>query len=102
MSGPALQDSTEDRFSLRDGWPARKAALAAQHGSIVDRCTGNGLEEFNVRAEFDITTMELMDLLLDYNVERCPGCRWLVDSHELIGEDSDDVDGHCRNCRPRT
>ena len=45
-----------------------------------------------------LSKAELKDLLLDENVEQCPGCRWWVDSSELLNED-DKIDGHCENCR---
>lgn len=101
MTNLSNQLPSDDNFSIRADWPQRRGALTEHRDAFADRCTGNGLEEFKICQEFGLTTMELLDLLLDVNVERCPHCRWLVDSHELCSPNSGDVDGYCNNCRSR-
>ncbi len=50
--------------------------------------------------EFGVDQDEIDDVLLDMQVERCPGCHWYVDSFDLIPKDGDDEpDGKCSNCR---
>lgn len=65
----------------------------------ADLVTGyvNGLSR--ALAEFDVEQDELDDVLLDLNVEECPGCHWYVDSRDLIPPDQDEPDGCCPNCR---
>ena len=49
--------------------------------------------------EFGVEQDELDDVLLDVNVEPCPGCGWYVDSRDLIPEGVDYPDGQCPSCR---
>lgn len=96
------QPEETDNFSIRHDWAQRRETFTVHRDSFADRCTGNGLEEFKICQEFDLTTSELLDLLLDVNVERCTNCRWLVDSHELCSPESGDTDGFCNNCRRKS
>lgn len=57
----------------------------------------NGLEQ--VMRRFEVEQEEVDDVLLDMNVERCPGCGWYVDSHALLPHGEDEPDGCCPNCR---
>jgi len=77
-----------------------RAAMPHPHlSAIADLVTGyvNGFDRACAQFGLDVQTLET--LLLDANVEACPGCDWYVDSHELLGE-GDAPDGHCDNCRP--
>ncbi|MCC5612891.1 hypothetical protein LC612_40955 [Nostoc sp. CHAB 5834] len=77
----------------QDLTPEEKAAIA-------DQVTGFSLGFSQAQEQYELEAEVLEDLLLDQNIEKCPGCEWWVDSHELVGPDSDEPDGHCRNCRP--
>lgn len=94
------QADTEDmKFDIRPDWAQRKAALTtAQKEEIVDACTTLSLGEFRMRERYDLAVKELEDLLLDFDVERCPSCRLHTDSHALL-DDNGNIDGHCNNCR---
>lgn len=78
MTNLSNQLPSDDNFSIRADWPQRRGALAEHRDAFADRCTGNALEEYKIYQEFGLTTMELLDLLLDVNVERCRHCRWLL------------------------
>lgn len=71
----------------------------AEKARIADLTTGyvDGLSR--ALREFEVDQDELDDVLLDLNVEQCPGCNWYVDSRDLIPPDHDDPDGECSNCR---
>lgn len=72
-------------------------------GSDIDRAADmvTGYVDGLVKAlrEFGIEQEELNDVLLDVNVEQCPGCRWYVDSRDLMPDGADDPDEKCPNCR---
>lgn len=94
-------DDTKDELKLeiRPDWPQRKAALTAdEKAEIVDACTTLSLGEFRMRERFDLSVEELADLLLDFDVERCPSCKLHTDSHALFDHNGN-IDGHCNNCR---
>jgi hypothetical protein len=94
-------EDTKDelRYEIRPDWPQRKAALTAEVKSeIVDACTTLSLGEYRMQERYDLTVKELADLLLDFDVERCPSCRLHTDSHALFDNDGT-IDGHCNNCR---
>jgi len=98
-----MEDATapadEINFEVRPDWAQRKAALTdAQKVEIVDACTTLSLGEFRMQERYGLSVKELEDLLLDFDVERCPGCRLHTDSHALL-DDNGEVDGHCTNCR---
>jgi len=44
-----------------------------------------------------ITEDEVLEILLDEGVERCPECDWWVYSWELVDEDGNET--ACENCR---
>ncbi len=71
-----------------------------QKNRLADMATGFALGFEKAQQEFGLDAEVLEDVLLDMNIEKCPDCGWFVDSHELIGPDGDEPDGHCRNCRP--
>lgn len=55
----------------------------------------NGLERVMARHELEVNEVE--ELALDHNVERCPGCDWFFNSHELTAVGNDFL---CRDCAP--
>lgn len=66
----------------------------------LDDLKGYADGEARVRARRNLTAMQLKEVALNDNVEKCPGCYWWVDSHELIPTDGRDLpDGKCSNCR---
>lgn len=90
---------TDLNIEIRADWPARKAALSREAVSeIVDECLTQPMGDFRMRAKHGLALQELEDLLLDENVERCPSCRVITDSHTLV-DDHGRVDGKCTNCR---
>lgn len=46
---------------------------------------------------FYVDSDDIVDYLLDRNIERCSGCGWWHESHELVNEDNDIVG--CEQCR---
>lgn len=67
---------------------------------IVELVTGYADGFFRALEKTKMKTEDLRELLLDNNVEECPSCGWWVDSGELLYPETDEVDGHCENCRP--
>lgn len=65
---------------------------------ILDVVTGyvNGYER--VLCETGMDSVELDELLLNHNIEKCPNCEWYTDSFNLVDEASE-PDGYCDNCR---
>lgn len=51
-----------------------------------------------VMGELSIDREALNEILLDFNVERCPNCGWYDEAGALTGEDGE-PDGYCDNCR---
>lgn len=45
----------------------------------------------------DVSEDEVIEILLDEGVERCPECEWWVYSWELVDEDGKET--VCENCR---
>lgn len=43
--------------------------------------------------------VDLEELLLNHNIERCPTCGMFVESHELVDCETGDVIELCDNCR---
>jgi hypothetical protein len=77
----------------------RSELTPEQVGEIVDTATGYATGFESVLRKYEgLTADELEELLLDNNVERCPGCDWYCESGELL-DDEDNLVG-CRDCRP--
>lgn len=92
-------ETTELNIEMRSDWHVRKGQLSREAVSeIVEECLTQPMGDFRMRAKYDLALEELDDLLLDENVERCPSCRVIADSHALV-DDSGKVDGKCTNCR---
>ena len=90
---------TELNIEIRGDWPVRKGQLSREALSeIVEECLTQPMGDFRMREKHGLSAQELEDLLLDENVERCPHCRVIMDSHALVN-DSGAVDGKCTNCR---
>ena len=96
-------ENLDTNVDIRPDWAARKQALSsAARDEIIDTCLSYGTGEFRMREKHNLSHEELTDLLLDYNVERCPTCRNIMDSHSCVHPETNKVDGHCTNCRPST
>lgn len=65
----------------------------------IDDLTSYADGEGRIRARLKVSGPQLKELALNANVEKCPGCGWWCESHELIPVDSDEPDGKCSNCR---
>lgn len=66
---------------------------------MVETVTGYADGSFRVMSELGIDKITLDGLLLDFNVEQCPNCRWYCDSFHLLADGEDEPDGFCDNCR---
>jgi hypothetical protein len=66
----------------------------------LDDLTGYADGEARVRRQARLTSEALREAALNSQVEKCPGCGWWAESHEMVPHDSDDPDGCCLNCRP--
>ena len=65
----------------------------------VDTLTCYADGEARLRAARGIGYDELRELALNRGVERCPSCRWWAEAHEMLHPVTDEIDGHCSNCR---
>ena len=54
----------------------------------------------HLMGKYKITLVQLQEVALNYNIEKCPTCRWFVESSERIPDGSYDPDDYCCNCRP--
>lgn len=61
---------------------------------IAQSTVGTADSEAAIADRHDVNVDDVVERLLDFNVETCPGCGWWVESHELA--DNDTCDG-CRN-----
>lgn len=67
---------------------------------IVELVTGFADGFFRASKKTKMSEGDLTELLLDNNIEKCPSCGWYVEAWELVIPETDEVDGHCENCRP--
>jgi hypothetical protein len=72
---------------------------------LVTRCynyligtTGDARGFLDANDIEDVDPEELEEAVEDRNLERCSGCDWWMESHELIDDDGEVVG--CRDCRP--
>jgi hypothetical protein len=83
-------------------WRKRAERLKLSESAIaeiVDRIAHVGDGELGARREYGFTFEEVEDMMLDYNYERCPKCRWFVETHELLDENSEQK--ACDQCDDR-
>lgn len=62
---------------------------------------GSSNSTYSAIERFDLDTDDnnLEDALISANIERCPGCDWWYESHELVNAAGDVVG--CSDCSPR-
>jgi len=65
----------------------------------IDDLTSYADGEIRVRSRLKLSAEQLKEAALNENVEKCPGCGWWAESHEMLPLDGDEPDGHCSNCR---
>lgn len=86
-----------NQLQIIDSYRRKLAKLSPQQTSaLVDKVAHVGDGEATARREYNLTAEELVEFMLDNGYERCPKCRWFVESSELIGEDSEPKP--CSNC----
>lgn len=78
-----------------------KALSYAKQSRLVDKVAHVGDGEIDVRNEYHLTVPELVDFMLDHGYERCPKCRWFVETGDLLNENSEPKGG-CSNCKPES
>jgi len=66
---------------------------------VADYALGTCNSEAEIAEHFDIEEEDVIDLLLDANVERCPGCDWWHEAGELVNDDGELVG--CDQCREK-
>jgi len=67
----------------------------------LDTLTSYADGEARVRRQTRLTSAALREVALNSQVEKCPGCGWWAESHEMLCPERGEPDGYCLNCRPR-
>ena len=66
--------------------------------SAVDQVVNFGDGAGRVVDLYGLTDVELVDMMLDHQYERCVDCRWFKPSYEFIDDDQQAHD-KCEECR---
>ena len=65
---------------------------------VADAARGTALSNGALAQRYGVDESIVEEMLEDFSLERCEGCRWWMESYELLDEDGEDT-GFCEDCQ---